>query len=255
MFGTGSLPLGVRHVGRMLIGTRALMGIGGACIMPATLSIITNVFTDPSERGKAIGVWAGVSALGVGLGPVAGGVLLDALLVGSVFLVNVPIVVDRPRRSATSSSPTRATRPRPGSTRSGAVLSIAGLGALLWAIIEAPGPRLGLARDRGRLRRRRACCWRRSCAWELHSSSPCSTCTSSRTRAFSAASGAITLSFFALFGTIFLLTQYLQSVLGYSHGEAGAVLLPQAGHADGTRADCRPVVGGSATSSSSPPAC
>ena len=77
----------------MLIGTRALMGVGGAAIMPATLSIITNVFTERRERAKAIGVWAGVIAIGIGVGPVIGGFLLEHFWWGSVFLVNVPVVI------------------------------------------------------------------------------------------------------------------------------------------------------------------
>src|SRR3546814_17080000 len=77
----------------MLIATRSLMGIGGAFIMPSTLSIITNVFTEPAERGKAIGIWAGVSALGIGLGPITGGFLLEHFWWGSIFIVNIPILV------------------------------------------------------------------------------------------------------------------------------------------------------------------
>jgi EmrB/QacA subfamily drug resistance transporter len=202
------------------------MGIGGACIMPSTLSIITNVFTDPAERGKAIGVWAGVSALGIGLGPIAGGVLLEHFWWGSVFIVNVPIVVaglvlgfllvpesKDPRHAALDPV--------------GAGLSIVGLGTLLWAVIEAPdkgwtapvtllGFAIGAAGIVAFL------------LWERASSHPMLDMQFFKNPRFSAASGGITVVFLSLFGTLFLMTQYLQSVLGYSTVKAGAVLLPQA---------------------------
>src|SRR4051812_4440056 len=138
IFGLGSLLSAFAPSANALIATRALMGVGGAFIMPATLSIITNVFTDPAERGKAIGVWAGVSALGIGLGPITGGFLLEHFWWGSIFIVNVPIVIAGLILGfflvPESRDPEHAAL-----DPLGAVLSIVALGSLLWAIIEAPG--------------------------------------------------------------------------------------------------------------------
>lgn len=137
VFGVGSLLSAFARSATMLILTRELTGIGGAFIMPSTLSIITNVFTDPAERGKAIGVWAGVSALGIGFGPITGGVLLEHCWLGSVFMVNVPIVVVGPVLGfllvPESRDPNHAAL---DPVR--ALLSIGALGSLLWSIIEAP---------------------------------------------------------------------------------------------------------------------
>jgi len=226
IFATGSLLSAMATSPTMLIATRAVMGVGGACIMPATLSIITNVFTDPLERGKAIGVWAGVSALGVGLGPITGGILLSHFWWGSVFLVNVPIAIAALTLGYFLIPESRDPN-APKLDPLGALLSIAALVSLLWAIIEAPTNGWGSTRTitgfvvGGVL-------LGAFLLWELHYSSPMLDIRFFKNPRFSAASGAISLTFFALYGTIFLLTQYLQSVLGYSTVEAGAVLLPQA---------------------------
>ena len=92
-FAAGSLAAALSTSTPMLIVTRALMGIGGATIMPSTLSIITATFRDPKERSKAIGIWAAMFALGVGIGPLAGGWLLEHFAWNSVFLINLPIVL------------------------------------------------------------------------------------------------------------------------------------------------------------------
>ncbi len=225
VFGTGSVLSAFAASAGVLIGTRSLMGIGGACIMPGTLSILSNVFREPKERAVAIGVWAGVSALGVGIGPVAGGALLTHFWWGSVFLVNVPIVI-----LALSLGyffvPDSSDRTTPRLDPGGAALSILSLGVLLWAIIEAPshgwtspeilvGFAVGAALLAGFF------------MWELKSSSPMLDLRFFQNPRFSAASSAIMLVFLALYGTIFLLTQYLQSVLGYSTLKAGAILIPQ----------------------------
>jgi EmrB/QacA subfamily drug resistance transporter len=226
LFGLGSALSAFAPSATALIVTRSLMGIGAAFIMPSTLSIITNVFTDPKERGKAIGVWAGVSALGIGLGPITGGFLLEHFWWGSIFIVNVPIVIIGLVLGyllvPESSDPAHAALDPVG-----ALLSIVSLGTILWAVIEAPsngwgspeilaGFAIGFVLLAVFL------------AWELRSSHPMLDMHFFENPRFSAASGAITLVFLSLFGTLFLLTQYLQSVLGYSTVEAGAVLLPQA---------------------------
>jgi EmrB/QacA subfamily drug resistance transporter len=226
VFGVGSLLSAFATSANMLIGTRALMGVGGAFIMPSTLSIITNVFTDPAERGKAIGVWAGVSALGLGLGPITGGVLLEHFWWGSIFIVNVPIVIAGLALGYLFVPDSRDPAHRPLDPV-GAVLSILALGALLWSVIEAPtkgwgsseiaaGFVIGAVLLAGFF------------VWELRSRYPMLDMHFFENPRFSAASGAISLVFLALFGTLFLLTQYLQSVLGYSTVKAGAVLVPLA---------------------------
>src|SRR6266508_952928 len=137
VFGTGSALAAMADSANTLIGFRALMGVGGAFIMPATLSIITNVFRDPTERGRAIGVWAGVSALGLAIGPVTGGFLLEHFWWGSVLLVNVPIVVVA-LAFGYFLIPDSRDPSAPRLDIPGALLSIVGLTSLLYGIIEGP---------------------------------------------------------------------------------------------------------------------
>lgn len=225
IFGVGSLASALATSASMLIGTRALMGVGGAFIMPSTLSILTNVFVDPVERRKAIGVWAGVAGLGA-LGPVTGGFLLNHFWWGSVFLVNVPVVAAG-LLAGYFLIPESRDPSAPRLDPLGALLSIAGLGTVLWAVIEAPGHGWGSATILVAFAAGFVILglfvW-----WELSCPSPMLNLWFFENPRFAAGSGAITLTFFALFGTIFLLTQYLQIVLGYSALKAGAVLLPQA---------------------------
>ncbi len=135
----------------MLIATRALMGVGGALIMPSTLSILTNVFP-AEERGRAIGVWAGVSGLGIAIGPIVGGYLLNHFWWGSVFLVNVPVVIFA--LIAGRLIVPNSKDPSPSALDPvGAVLSIAGLVSLVYGIIEAPAHGWTSPRPSGRSRR------------------------------------------------------------------------------------------------------
>jgi EmrB/QacA subfamily drug resistance transporter len=222
VFGLGSLLAALSGSADALIATRAFMGIGGAFIMPATLSIITNVFP-ARERGKAIGVWAATAGVAVALGPLTGGFLLEHFYWGSVFLVNLPIVAVGLLAGVfliPDSKDPHPPRPDP----IGAVLSIAGLSTLLYAIIEAP--------DEG---------WTDPTTlaflavggivlaaffvWELRSDHPMLPLSFFKNPRFSVASGAIAVTFFAMFGSIFVLTQYFQFVLGYSPLETGVRLL------------------------------
>jgi EmrB/QacA subfamily drug resistance transporter len=224
VFGTGSALSAFTKSPDALITTRALMGIGGAFIMPSTLSILTNVFRDPKERLKAIGLWAGVAGLSA-LGPVTGGALLSHFWWGSVFLVNVPIVVGG-LVAGYFFVPDSLDPAKPRLDPVGAVLSMIALGLLLWSVIEAPSHGWGSTSIvTGFITG--AVVLSGFIAWELHTPSPMLQMQFFRNRRFSAASGAITLTFFSLFGILFILTQYLQIVLGFSPVKAGALLLPQ----------------------------
>ncbi|MFN2606275.1 MAG: MFS transporter [Acidimicrobiales bacterium] len=227
VFGAGSLLSALSGTPAQLIATRCLMGVGGAFIMPATLSILTNVFTVPAERARAIAVWAGFSAMGIAFGPIAGGWLLEHFSWSSVFMVNLPIVTAAlvgGRLFVPTSKDPAAPRLDPV----GAGLSIAGLTALLYGIIEAPTYGWTDATTLAAFAVG-AVLLGAFVAWELHTDHPMLDVHFFDNPRFTAASLAITLTFFALFGALFLLTQYLQVVLGYSALKAGAGLIPIAG--------------------------
>ncbi len=224
IFGVGSVLSALVSTPHQLIATRAVMGVGGAFIMPATLSILTNVFTDPGERVRAIGVWAGVAGIGVALGPLAGGFLLQHFYWGSIFLVNVPIVVVA-IVAGRIVVPTSRDPSAPPLDLLGALLSVLALAALVYAIIDAPNagwtsPRvLESFVASGVL-------LVAFIAWELHARHPMLDMSFFENRSFSAAVVGIMLVFFALFGSTFLLTQYFQFVLGYTPLQTGIRLLP-----------------------------
>jgi EmrB/QacA subfamily drug resistance transporter len=209
----------------MLIAARALMGIGAAFIFPTTLSILTNTFTG-HERARAIGVWAGVSGIGVALGPLLGGILVEHFYWGSVFFVNVPICVAALVLGYFFIPTSRDPDNRPLDPL-GALLSILTLVALLYAIIQAP-EKGWLAPDvlgafGAALVLLGIFAW-----WEMHTEEPMIDVRVFRNPRFSAASGVLTLTSFALYGSVFLLIQYFQFVLGYSPLEAGLLAMPVA---------------------------
>jgi EmrB/QacA subfamily drug resistance transporter len=199
------------------------MGVGGAFIMPSTLSIITAVFP-AEERAKAIGVWAGVSGLGIAIGPVAGGWLIEHASWNAVFLVNLPFVAAA-LLAGRWLVPESKDPAAPRLDIPGFAMSISGLTTLVWAIIEAPSkgwtnPTI-LAAFAAAVAILGA-----FMAWELRTSEPMLDIRLFSNPRFSGASAAITLTFFAMFGSIFFLTQYLQGVLGYTALEAGVRVTP-----------------------------
>lgn len=226
IFVGGSVASGLATSAQTLIVTRSIMGIGGALIMPATLSLLTNLFTDPKERAKAIGVWAGVSGIGVAIGPMLGGWLLEHFSWGSVFFVNVPVVaVALP--AGYFLLPNSKAEDSPKLDPLGAVLSIVGLVSLVWAIIEAPAKGWGstevlaaLAIGIGTLA---VFIW-----WQRTSDHPMLDVRFFQNPRFSAANLAVTLTFFAMFGSMFVLTQFMQFVLGYTPLQAGVRSVPLA---------------------------
>ena len=226
VFGLGSLLSAFATSPTQLIATRALMGVGGAFIMPSTLSLITNVFP-PEERGRAISYWAAIAGVGVALGPVSGGLLLEHFYWGSIFLVNLPIVVVALAAGAYL-LPKSKDPSHPRLDLVGAALSIVGLMSLVYGIIE--GPTEGWTSTKILTAFGIAIVVLGAFAlWESRSSHPMLNLTVFENARFTAASLGLMLIFFAMFGATFLLTQYLQSIMGFSALKAGAALLPWAG--------------------------
>lgn len=209
-----------------LMVARGVMGVGAAALMPCTLSILTNVFPAEKDRARAIGLWSGAAGAGVALGPILGGVLLAHFWWGSVFLVNVPIallgLVTAIFFVPNSRNPT-STRPDPV----GAMLSIVGLGSLLWGIIEAPSRGWSSPWIVGSLALAVVVIGI-FVVWERSIDHPMLPLRFFRNRRYSAAIATLGLVLFALLGVFFLMTQYLQFVLGFSPLEAGIRIAPVA---------------------------
>jgi EmrB/QacA subfamily drug resistance transporter len=225
LFGVASGLAAFAQDATQLIVLRAAMGIGGAMIMPATLSVIVDIFPR-EERGKAIGIWSAIAGVGIGLGPFVGGLLLEWFSWSSVFWLNVPIVGLALVAGFVLVPESRDPKPGAFDLR-GATLSIAMLVTLVYGIIEA-SPRgwtdplvlgcfaaaalLGVA----------------FVMWERKVSSPMLPLAFFRDPRFSVASVGVGLVFFAMMGSVFAFTQYLQFAHGFSALEAGAAMLPLA---------------------------
>ncbi|MAT06075.1 MAG: MFS transporter [Acidimicrobiaceae bacterium] len=229
IFAGGSLLGAIADTANQVIASRAVSGIGAAFVMPATLSLLTAIFP-PHERGKAIAVWAGFAGAGGALGPLLVGFLLTGWWIfpsfwwGSAFVVNavtpliviVIVAIYAPRSKDDESTPLDPI---------GAVLSLVGIGALLFGIIEGPargwsddlvvgGFVVGIGLLVGFV------------VWERHTEHPMLPMPYFRSRPFSTGTVIITLGFMVMFGFFFLITQYFQFVKGYSPLRAGVATLP-----------------------------
>jgi EmrB/QacA subfamily drug resistance transporter len=224
LFGLGSLLSAYSHSPDQLIFARAAMGLGGAAVMPQTLSIISNVF-EPAERARAIGIWASAVGIGVAIGPVLGGVLLAHFWWGSVFLINVPVTVIG--ALAAFALVPESKNPVPGKIDYLGVLgSIVGLVLLVYGIVQGgdgdswvSAPVLGPAL--GGLAVLALFAW-----WETRVAHPSLDVRLFRDRRLSASVGAIALLFFGMGGVYFFTSFYLQNVRGYSPLDAGLLTVP-----------------------------
>jgi EmrB/QacA subfamily drug resistance transporter len=225
VFGAASLFAMTSSSAGAVIGARAAMGVGAAFVMPATLSILAHVFP-PNERPRAIAIWAGFAGVGVAMGGVVSGALLEQFWWGSIFLINVVVAVAAlvagffliPRSREKIHAPLDPV---------GAVLSIVGLSALVYGIIEAPDHGWGSTQTLVTFAVALVVLGS-FVAWELRAKEPMLDLGYFRNPRFTAATAAITLVFFAMFGSYFLFTQYLQFVHGYSPLSAGVRILPWA---------------------------
>ena len=226
VFGIGSALAASSGSPAELITFRALMGLGAAFVMPATLAVLMNVF-ERDEQPKAIGIWAGGVGLAIAIGPITGGVLLDHFWWGSVFLINVPIVIVALGLMVWLVPDSRD--PKPGRMDPvGVLLSVVGLVLLVYGIIK--GGQLADFTDAGVLATIGAgvAVLVGFVVYEKRSDHPSIDIDHFRNKVFSAAISAIALVFFALMGVTFFAVFYTQSVRGYSPLQTGLLMLPLA---------------------------
>jgi EmrB/QacA subfamily drug resistance transporter len=209
----------------MLIASRAVMGAGGAFVQPSTLSIIQNTFK-PAERGRAIGIWAGITGLAVAIGPITGGALLAKFWWGSVFFVNIPIVVVGIALIVLIVPESKNPDPK-HLDPVGIGMSIAGLFALVYGIIYGGEQSFSATRSYASIIVG-VVILTGFVLFERRKKDPSLDVSLFKFPAFSAACAALSLAFFALFGATFFLTYYLQFVRLYSPFQAGLRLLPVA---------------------------
>jgi EmrB/QacA subfamily drug resistance transporter len=224
VFTGASLACGLAPNGGFLIGARVVQGLGGALMNPATLSIITATFP-PRERGKAIGIWAGVSAMALAIGPLVGGLLTEHVNWNWIFFINVPIGAIGLLAIPVFIEESRDTSHEQRLDLPGLVSSAIGLFALTYGFIEANG----YGWTSGRILAAFAIAVVALIAFvllERHQRIPMLDLSLFRNRTFGGANGAMLFVGLAMFGTFFYVSLYVQNVLGYSPVQAGASFLP-----------------------------
>ncbi len=209
-----------------LIVARCFMGLGATLIFPATLSLISNVFTARAERARAIGLWGATAGAAVALGPIVGGWLLEQFSWSSIFFAMAPVALVAGALVAVS-VPTSRDEQASRTDVPGVALSTAAMGLLIYTIIEAPDVGWGGARSVGSFALA-AGLLVAFIAWERRASAPMLDIKLFRNPRFTAASGSVTVAFFSLFGFIFLMTQYFQFIKRYGPLSTGVHLLPVA---------------------------
>jgi EmrB/QacA subfamily drug resistance transporter len=226
VFGLASLAGGLTASAGALIAARAVMGVGAAMVFPSTLSLLTNVFTERGERAKAIGLWGAITGAAIALGPIVGGWLLEVSDWRSIFFAMAPIAAIAGALSARY-VPTSRDPHAPRTDRAGFALSTATIGLLVYTIIEASNYGWGSTRTLGGFAVSGGLA-AAFVAWELRTDRPMLDLSLFRNPRFTAASVSVAISFFALSGFIFLVTQMFQFVKGYGPLSTGVRLLPVA---------------------------
>jgi EmrB/QacA subfamily drug resistance transporter len=226
LFGLSSTAGGLTTAPGALIVARCVMGVGAALIFPATLSLIANVFTERTERARAIGLWGAIAGVAVALGPIIGGWLLERFSWPSIFFAMAPVAAAAGALVAVS-VPTSRDPGAPHADPPGFVLSTVAMALLTFTIIEAPEHGWTSTRTLGSAVVAAALLGV-FVAWEHRTAEPMLDITLFRNPRFTASSGSVTISFFSLFGFIFLITQYFQFIKGYGPLSAGVHLLPVA---------------------------
>ncbi len=227
VFAAGSLAGALVSTTAELIAARAVMGVGAALMFPSTLSLLVNVFTERGERAKAIGLWGATTGVGIAAGPIVGGWMLERFWWGSIFGLMAAAAAVIALLVAWATPTSRDPRTPPVDWP-GFVLSSSGMAVLILGVIQAPGWGWGSAAAVSTMAAGVALLIL-FVAFERRAGHPMLDVRLFRNPRFTAASGSVAISFFALQGFIFLITQYFQFIKTFSPLGTGVRLLPVAG--------------------------